>query len=55
MQELGYARSLHKEYNRIERISDKLRYFRRVAAYYDNSASSYMFFMPIVAIFFWLD
>jgi transposase len=49
-----YDRELHKERTLIERICNKLKHFRRVAARYDKLNIAYLAFLFLAGIYLWL-
>jgi len=49
-----YDRDKYKERNRIERMFNKLKNWRRVATRYDKTATSFMAFIAIASAKLWL-
>ncbi len=49
-----YDKELYKERNHIERMFNKFKHFRRVATRYDKTASSFLAFLNLAAIYLWL-
>lgn len=47
-------KDLYKERNRIERMFNKIKHFRRVATRYDKTATAYLAFVTIAGICPWL-
>jgi transposase len=50
----AFDRETYKQRNRIERMFNKLKNWRRVATRYDKSASSFLAFITIAAVKQWL-
>ncbi|MGZ2403071.1 putative transposase [Rhizobium ruizarguesonis] len=50
----SYDVDLYKERNKIERIFNKLKQFRRVATRYDKLLANFMGFVKLAAIAIWL-
>jgi transposase len=44
----------YKDRNRIERMFNRLKQFRRIAARYDKTAKSYLAFLSLAAVTLWL-
>jgi transposase len=44
----------HKDRNRIERMFNRLKQFRRIATRYDKTAKSYLAFLSLAAAKLWL-
>lgn len=53
-QPAAFDRETYKERNRIERMFNRLKNWRRVATRYDKSAASFLAFVSIAAIKQWL-
>jgi transposase len=51
---IDYDRERYKQRNRIERMFNKLKNWRRIATRYDKTASSFMAFIAIASIKQWL-
>jgi len=49
-----YDTELYKERNHVERLFNKLKHFRRVATRYDKTATAFLAFVHIAAIYLWL-
>jgi transposase len=49
-----YDKNLYKERNIVERMFNKLKHFRRIATRYEKTASSFMAFLNLAAIWLWL-
>jgi len=49
-----YDKDLYKERNIVERMFNKLKHFRRIATRYEKTASSFMAFLNLAAIWLWL-
>ena len=49
-----FNRGLYRERNRIERLINRLKQFRRVATRYEKRADNYLAMLMIAAIFIWL-
>ena len=49
-----FNRGLYRERNRIERLMNRLKQFRRVATRYEKRAENYLAMVTIAAILFWL-
>jgi transposase len=49
-----YDKHLYKERNQIERLSNRLKQWRRIATRYDKTACSFRAFVTIAAITLWL-
>jgi transposase len=49
-----YDKDLYKERNIVERMFNKLKHFRRIATRYEKTASSFMAFLKLAAIWLWL-
>jgi transposase len=49
-----YDEYLYKERNKIERMFNKIKHFRRVATRYDKLDISYLSFVFLAAIYLWL-
>ena len=50
----NYNKDLYKKRNLIERMFNKLKHFRRFATRYDKMAHSFLSFVHIAALKFWL-
>ena len=50
-----YDEYLYKERNKIERMFNKIKHFRRVATRYDKLDISYLSFVFLAAIYLWLN
>lgn len=51
---ISHDPNVYKPRNRIERCSNKLKHFRRVATRYDRPATHLLAFVHLVAIMLWL-
>ena len=49
-----YDKNLYKERNIVERMFNKLKHFRRIATRYEKTATSFMAFLNLAAIWLWL-
>ena len=49
-----FNRGLYRERNRIERLINRLKQFRRVATRYEKRAENYLAMLTIAAILIWL-
>jgi transposase len=47
-------RALYRERNRIERLSNRLKQYRRIATRYEKRAANYVAMLTLVAIRLWL-
>jgi transposase len=52
--EILYDRDKYRDRNRIERLFNRLKNWRRVATRYDKTATSFLGFVTIAAIKIWL-
>lgn len=50
----AYDREKYKERNRIERMFNKLKNWRRIATRYDKTKESYLGFVALASIKLWL-
>jgi transposase len=49
-----FDRGLYRERNRVERLINRLKQFRRVATRYEKRASNYLAMVTLAAILLWL-
>ena len=50
----GFDREAYRERNRIERLINRLKQFRRIATRYEKRAENYLAMLTVVAILLWL-
>ncbi len=50
----GFDRAAYRERNRVERLINRLKRFRRVATRYEKRAASYQAMVTVAAILLWL-
>jgi len=51
----GFDRDAYRERNRVERLINKLKQFRRIATRYEKRAANYLGMITIAAILLWLS
>ena len=51
---LRFNRGLYRERNRVERLINRLKQFRRIATRYEKQANNYLAMLVIAAILLWL-
>jgi transposase len=49
-----FDRTLYRQRNRIERLINRLKQFRRIATHYEKRAENYLAMLTIGAILLWL-
>ncbi len=50
----SFDKAVYRQRNRVERLINRLKQFRRVATRYDKRAANYAAWVTIAAIFLWL-
>jgi transposase len=53
-QRLRFNRGLYRERNRVERLINRLKPFRRIATRYEKQANNYLAMLALAAILLWL-
>ena len=51
---LSYNKQAYRDRNRIERMFNKIKQFRRIATRYDKTAASYLGFLALAAARIWI-
>jgi len=46
---------VYRERNRVERLMNRLKQFRRIATRYEKRAATYLAMVTLAAILLWLD
>ncbi len=49
-----FDRRVYREWNRIERLINRLKQFRRIATRYEKRAANYLAMLAVAAILLWL-
>lgn len=49
-----FNRGLYRERNRVERLINRLKQFRRIATRYEKQANNYLAMLTIAAVLLWL-
>lgn len=49
-----FSRALYRQRNRVERLINRLKQFRRIATRYEKCATNYLAMLTIAAILLWL-
>ena len=50
----AFDRTAYRERNRVERLINKLKHFRRIATRYEKRAANYLAMIALAAILLWL-
>ncbi|MBK4717545.1 transposase [Azospirillum sp. YIM DDC1] len=50
----AFVRNPYREHNRVERLINRLKQFRRIAIRYEKRAANYLAMITIAAILLWL-
>ena len=50
----GFDRQAHRERNRVERLINRLKHFRRIAMRYEKRGANYLAMVTLAMIMLWL-